>query len=53
MEDSRKDILSNREVEVIQRYRSRIKEIEDKTICHKIVNRDTNNLDFYKITPKD
>lgn len=53
MEEWKRDNLTNREVNVVQRYWSRIKEIEDQATCSKIVNRDTNNLNFYKITPKD
>lgn len=53
MEDWKKENLTNREVDVLKRYRSRIKEIEDQHICSKIINRDTNSLEFYKITPKD
>ena len=53
MEESRKNLLTNKEVNLLQRYKERIKEIEEDNVCHKIVHKDTNSLDFYKITPKD
>ncbi len=53
MEGCKRDILTRREVELLQRFRSRIKEIEDESIERNIVGRDTNKLDFYKITPKE
>lgn len=53
MEEFKKDTLTNRQVNVIQRYRYRIRQVEEKNICQKILSRETNSLDFYKITPKD
>lgn len=53
MEGFGRDNITNREVLVINRYRSRLKEIEDQSITKRLVSRDTNSLEFYKITPKD
>ena len=39
MEEHRKELLTNKEVNMIQRYKSRIKEIEEENVCNKIVNR--------------
>ena len=39
MEEHRKELLTNKEVNMIQRYKSRIKEIEEENVCNKIVSR--------------
>ena len=39
MEESKKENLTSKEVNLVKRYRSRIKEIDEETICNKIVNR--------------
>ena len=39
MEEVRKEALTNKEVNLLQRYRSRIKEIEEEKVFKKIVNR--------------
>lgn len=53
MEECGRQNLTKREVELLQRFRSRLKEIEDEAISRDIVGRDTNKLDFYRITPKE
>ena len=39
MEELRKDVLTNKEVETVHRFRSKIREIEDRSICNKIMSR--------------
>lgn len=44
---------SNQELRLISRQRERVREVEEESMRRGILQRDTNNLDFYHITPKE
>jgi hypothetical protein len=43
---------TKRDVEIISKYKSRIRDLEQLNLEQKILHKDINSIDFYSITPK-
>lgn len=44
---------SNREIEILKKYKERVKEMEVQETAKNILKKDVNNISFYQIMPKE